>query len=51
MTEAKFEAILAAQMDDADKRAHADFVVDTSDGFDQARRQVRDILNALCARA
>jgi dephospho-CoA kinase len=44
MTEAKFEAILAAQMDDADKRARADFVVDTSDGFDQARRQVRDIL-------
>jgi dephospho-CoA kinase len=44
MTEAKFEAILAAQMDDADKRARADFIVDTSQGFDHARRQVRDIL-------
>jgi dephospho-CoA kinase len=47
MTKAKFEAILDAQMDDADKRARADFVVDTSRGFDHARRQVRDILAAL----
>ena len=49
MTEAKFEAILAAQMDDAEKRERADFIIDTSQGFDHARRQVRDILNALCA--
>lgn len=44
MTEAKFAAILAKQMPDADKRARADFVVDTSKGFDAARAQVRDIL-------
>src|SRR5262249_17774858 len=44
MTEAKFEAILAAQMPDAQKRAQADFVVDTSKGFDPARAQVREIL-------
>ncbi len=44
MTEAKFAAILAKQMPDADKRARADFVVDTSQGFDAARAQVRDIL-------
>jgi dephospho-CoA kinase len=44
MTEAKLAAILAKQMPDADKRARADFVVDTSQGFDAARAQVRDIL-------
>ena len=44
MTEQKFDAILAKQMPDADKRARADFVVDTSRGFAAARTQVRDIL-------
>jgi dephospho-CoA kinase len=44
MTEQKLIAILAKQMPDADKRARADFVVDTSKGFDAARAQVRDIL-------
>ena len=44
MTEQKFAALLAKQMRDADKRAMADFVVDTSKGFDAARAQVRDIL-------
>jgi dephospho-CoA kinase len=44
MTEQKFTAILASQMPDADKRARADFVVDTSKGFDATRTQVRDIL-------
>jgi dephospho-CoA kinase len=47
MTEAKFAAILAKQMPDADKRARADFVVDTSQGFDAARVQVREILKAV----
>jgi dephospho-CoA kinase len=44
MTEEKFAAILAKQLPDADKRARADFVVDTSRGFEAARAQVRDIL-------
>jgi dephospho-CoA kinase len=44
MTEQKFGAILANQMPDAVKRARADFVVDTSGGFDATRTQVRDIL-------
>jgi dephospho-CoA kinase len=44
MTEHKFSTILTKQMPDADKRARADFVVDTSKGFDAARAQVRDIL-------
>ena len=44
MTEQKFAAIVAKQLPDAEKRARADFVVDTSKGFDTARTQVRDIL-------
>jgi dephospho-CoA kinase len=44
MTPAKFAAILAKQMPDADKRVRADFVVDSSKGFDAARTQVREIL-------
>jgi dephospho-CoA kinase len=44
MTEAKLQAILAKQMPDAEKRARADFVVDTGQGFEHARAQVRDIL-------
>jgi dephospho-CoA kinase len=44
MTEQKFAAILAKQLPDVEKRARADFVVDTSKGFDAARTQVRDIL-------
>jgi dephospho-CoA kinase len=45
MTEDKFAAILAKQMPDAEKRKRADFVVDSSQSFDHARAQVRDILN------
>ena len=44
MTEAKFAAILAKQMPDAEKRARAAFVVDTSRGLEPAAAQVRDIL-------
>ena len=44
MTEQKLAAIMANQTADADKRQRADFLVDTSQGFDHARTQVRDIL-------
>ena len=44
MTAAKLETILARQMSDADKRARADFVVDTSKGLDAAREQIRHVL-------
>jgi dephospho-CoA kinase len=44
MTEDKLAAILGKQMPDEEKRRRADFVVDTSQGFDHARAQVRDIL-------
>lgn len=44
MTEERFVAILAKQIPDAEKRRRADFIVDTSRGFDAARQQVREIL-------
>ena len=44
MTEAKLAAIMTKQMSDQEKRRRADFVVDTSLGFEHARAQVRDIL-------
>jgi dephospho-CoA kinase len=47
MSEAKLDGILARQMPDAEKRARADFVVDTSQGFDHARQQVRAIVAEL----
>lgn len=50
MTEAKFASVLAKQLPDAEKRRRADFVVDTSQGFDSARAQVHAILAALAAK-
>ncbi len=47
MTTDKLAAILAKQMPDAEKRRRADFVVDTSQGFEAAREQVRAILQAV----
>jgi dephospho-CoA kinase len=47
MTMEKLEAILAKQMPDAEKRRRADFIVDTSQGLDPARAQVRAILAAV----
>jgi len=44
MTEEKFAALLAQQMPDEEKRRRADFVVDSSQGFDHTRAQIRDIL-------
>lgn len=51
MTVEKFEAILKRQVPDAEKRARADFVVDTGKGMDAARAQVRDIIGQLAADA
>ena len=47
MTDEKLAALLAKQMPDAEKRARADFIVDSSQSFDHARAQVRDILRAV----
>jgi dephospho-CoA kinase len=47
MTEEKFATLLAKQVPDEEKRRRADFIVDSSRGFDYARAQVRDILEAI----
>jgi dephospho-CoA kinase len=47
MTEEKFAALLAKQLPDAEKRRRADFVVDSSQGFDHTRAQIRDILRSV----
>lgn len=47
MTAERFESLLVKQLPDAEKRQRADFVVDTSQGFDSARAQVRAILQNL----
>lgn len=47
MTDERFEAIIARQVPDAQKRERADFVVDSSQGFEHARSQVREILQAV----
>ena len=47
MTEAKFEAILARQMPDAEKRVRADFVIDTSKNLDECRDAVRALIEKL----
>ena len=51
MTEEKFRAILARQVPDAEKRRLADFIVDSSQGMEAARDQVRAIIDALVDRA
>jgi dephospho-CoA kinase len=43
----RFEALLARQMPDAEKRRRADFVVDSAHGIEHARDQVRTILTAV----
>ncbi|MEM7545055.1 MAG: dephospho-CoA kinase [Pseudomonadota bacterium] len=47
MTEEAFEAILAKQMPDAEKRAYADYVVDTGSTLEETRAQVQTIMAQL----
>lgn len=49
MTTEKLDAILARQLPDAEKRARADIVIDTSKGLDSAREQVRAAIAKLLA--
>ncbi len=48
-SETRLAGILANQMPDAEKRAGADFVIDTSQGFEHAREQVRRVIAAIRA--
>jgi dephospho-CoA kinase len=50
MTEEKFANILRQQTPDECKRRRADFIVDTSRGYEDARAQVLDIVAALRSR-
>lgn len=47
MTEEKFALILSRQVTDAEKRARADFIIDTGYGLDHARKQVQWIIQKL----
>lgn len=47
MTVEKLEAILAKQVSDAVKRQKADFLIDTGQGIEAARRRVTEILAAV----
>ena len=47
MTPEKFAAILEKQVPDAQKRAQADFIIDTGKGLESARRDVEAIIREL----
>ena len=47
MTEEKFEQILALQVPDADKRARADYVIDTGVSLAETRRAVQQLIHAI----
>ena len=51
MTIERFEAILARQMPDHEKRRRADFVIDTGRGLDAARPRVAEIVGMVLAPA
>ncbi len=47
MTEEKFEMIKSRQTPDSEKRARANFIIDTGFGVNHARKQVREIIAKL----
>jgi len=47
MTPEKFAGILASQVPDAEKRARADYIIDTGFGMDAARARVAEIIMEL----
>lgn len=51
MTVEKFEALLAKQIPDAEKRRRAHYIVDSGHGIEPARMQVREILEKVAKMA
>lgn len=49
MTRERFEAILARQTPDAEKRRRADFLIDTGQGLEAAKARVREIVGTVLA--
>ena len=49
MTPEKLDMVQARQVPDAEKRARADFLIDTGSGVEQARQQVSGVLDAVTA--
>ena len=49
MTRERFQAILARQLPDAEKRRRADFVIDTGEGLEAARARVEEIVGMVLA--
>lgn len=47
MTSEKFDKILASQVPDSIKRQRADFIIDTTDGLEAARKQVMEVLQKI----
>ncbi|MEI5679059.1 MULTISPECIES: dephospho-CoA kinase [unclassified Mesorhizobium] len=47
MTEEKFASILAKQVPDAEKRSLADFIIDTGQGLEVAKKSVEEIIATL----
>jgi dephospho-CoA kinase len=47
MTDLALDALLARQMSDKDKRARADYVIDTGSGIEAARESVRALVSEL----
>jgi dephospho-CoA kinase len=49
MTAEKFDQIFALQMNDADKRARADYVIETGHSLEETRQNVRELVKKLRA--
>jgi dephospho-CoA kinase len=49
MTRERFEAILARQTPDEEKRRRANFIIDTGEGLEAARARVREIVGTVLA--
>lgn len=49
MTAEKFDQIIALQTNDADKRARADFIIETGQSLDETRRNVHELVKKLRA--